>query len=59
MGIMDALFRDGKDALLGEEELLDRAIGRRMSAVRSVAFEMRTVKGRDASLQSCKFGGTW
>jgi hypothetical protein len=53
MGIMDALFRNGKDALLSEEELLDRAIGRRMSTVRRVAFEMRAVKGRDAPLQRC------
>ena len=50
VGIVDALFRDGENALLGEEKLLDGAIGRRMSAVRGVAFEVRAVKGRDAPL---------
>lgn len=59
VGVMDALFRDGEDALLGEEKLLDRTVGRRMSAVRSVAFEVRAVEGRDAPLRRCQSHGTW
>lgn len=59
VGIVDALFRDGENPLLGEEELLDGAIGRRMSAVRGVAFEVRAVEGRDAPLRRCQSHGTW
>jgi hypothetical protein len=50
MGVVNALLRDGEHALFGEEELLDRPIRRRMSAVRGIAFEMGTVKGRDTTL---------
>jgi len=50
VGIVNALFRDGENALLGEEELLDGAIGRRMSAVRGIAFEVRAVERRDTPM---------
>ena len=43
-GVMDALLRDGEDTLFREEELLDRAISKRMSTVRGVALEMRAIE---------------
>lgn len=52
VGVMDALLGDGEDALVGEEELLNRAVGRRVSAIRGISFKVRSIKGRDPSLGS-------
>lgn len=44
MGIVNALFRNGQDAFVGEEELLDRAIACCVRAVRGVTLKMGSVK---------------
>lgn len=48
--VVNALFRDGEDALVGEEKLLDGPIGRSMSAVRGISLEVWSVEGRDPAL---------
>jgi hypothetical protein len=50
VGVVNALLRDREDALLGEEELLDGAFGKRMTAIGRVTFEVRPVEGDDPSL---------
>jgi hypothetical protein len=50
VGVVNAVLRNGKNALLGEEKLLDGAVGGRMTTVGRVAFEVRAEEGRDASL---------
>lgn len=52
VGVVDALLGDGEDALVSEEKLLNRAVGRRVSTVRGISFEVRSIKGRDPSLGS-------
>ena len=50
VGVVNGVLRNGKNALLCEKELLNGAVGQRMSAVGRVSFEVRTEEGRDASL---------
>jgi hypothetical protein len=50
VGVVNALPRDRKNALVGEQKLLDGAIGGRMSPVGCIALEMVTKEGCDASL---------
>lgn len=52
VGVVDALLGDREDTLVSEEKLLNRAVGRRVSAVRGISFEVRSVKGCDPSLGS-------
>jgi hypothetical protein len=47
---VNALSRDRKNALVGEQKLLDGAIGGRMCPVRRVALEVVAKEGCDASL---------
>jgi len=51
-GVVYALFRNREDALVGEEQLFDSALGRGVSAVRRVTLERGTVKGGDSALQA-------
>ena len=48
--VVNALFRDGKNALVGEEKLLNGPIGRSMSTVRGISLEVWAVEGRDPPL---------
>lgn len=60
--VVDTLLRNGQDALLGEEELLDRPVGGGMAAVRGVAFERWAVERGNAPLYGCKLvqlGWVW
>lgn len=50
VSVVNALLRDGQDALLGEEELPDWAFGGGMGTVRSVSLESGAVEGSDAPL---------
>lgn len=50
MGVVQALLGDGENALVGEEKLLDRALGGCMSAVRGIARELGAIVGCDAAL---------
>jgi hypothetical protein len=43
VGVVDALPRDGEDPLIREEELLDRAVGGCMGAIRGIAFELGAI----------------
>ena len=52
MGVVNALLGDGKNALVGEEKLLNRPVGWRMSAVGGVPLQVRAVEGCDPSLCS-------
>lgn len=54
--VVDALPRHGKDAFVGEQELLNGAFGGRMTAKRGVAFELRSVEGADPALSECQHG---
>jgi pantoate kinase len=47
---MDALSGHREDALIGEEELFNGAIGCGMATERGVSVELRSVKGGDAAL---------
>ena len=49
-GEMCALLRNGEDALLGEEELLDGAFASCMSAIRGITLEARAIEGGNSSL---------
>jgi hypothetical protein len=51
---MNALSGNGEDALVGEEELFNGAIGGGMATKRGVAVELRSVKGGDAALPKRK-----
>lgn len=54
VGVVYALFRDREDALLGEEELLDRPFGRSMTAVGGVSLESCAVERGNAPLHRCE-----
>jgi hypothetical protein len=50
VGVVNALLRDRKNALLGEEKLLDRSFGKLVPTVGRIFFEMRAVERSHASL---------
>lgn len=50
MGVVHALLGDRKNAFVGEEELLDGAIGGCVTAVGGVTLKVRSVKRSDSAL---------
>ena len=57
MRVMYALLRDRYYALLGEEELFDRAVGDDVSAIGSIALEVWSIEGGDPALPMYKPAG--
>jgi hypothetical protein len=54
--VVNALLRDGEDALFGDEELLDGAFGGGVCAVGRVALERGAVERRNSALDARQLG---